>query len=137
MDSIVIKNLKTQTLVGVYPEERKALRPIRIDLSMDHDQQKSGQSDSLEDTLDYHQISIFIDQFARKSKYKLLEALAHHLLEALHTNFAISACRLRIYKPECVPFVDEIYIEQHYPPTSNKIQESTHGKFQSFEKSHC
>jgi dihydroneopterin aldolase len=52
MDIIFIRELKTKTLIGIYPWERKVAQAIQIDIEIALPTSKACQTDNFEDALD-------------------------------------------------------------------------------------
>ena len=102
MDIIFIRELKVETVIGVYKWERKIKQPILIDLEMAVDIRKAAQSDDLNDTVDYKVVAARITDLIHSSECHLLEYLAEHIAEALQKEFSISWLKLRISKPDAL-----------------------------------
>ena len=76
---IRIKNLKAETLIGVYPAERKAKQQVVLNLAIDYDPSVALVSDKIEDALDYDAIAKSIKDSLPKQKFQLIESLAAHV----------------------------------------------------------
>ena len=99
MDCIRIKNLKVKARHGVYEFERKKDGIFELDIEIYLLLEKSGQSDKLEDTIDYDNIvSIATKAFTEKN-YNLLEAAAQSVCEKLLNAFKVFKVIVRVRKP--------------------------------------
>ena len=99
MDCIRIKNIKIKARHGVYEFERKNDGTFELDIEIYLRLEKSGQSDKLEDTIDYDNIvSIATKAFAEKD-YNLVEAVAESVCEKLLDVFKVAKVILRVRKP--------------------------------------
>ena len=99
MDCIRIKNIKIKARHGVYEFERKKDGTFELDIEVYLPLEKSGQSDKLEDTIDYDNIvSIATKAFAKKD-YNLVEAAAESVCEKLLDALNIAKVILRVRKP--------------------------------------
>ena len=99
MDRIRIKNLKVKARHGVYEFERKKDGTFELDIEIYLPLEKSGQSDKLEDTIDYDNIvSIAKKAFAEKD-YNLVEAAAESVCLRLLDSLNIAKVILRVRKP--------------------------------------
>ena len=99
MDCIRIKNLKVKARHGVYEFERKKDGTFELDIEIYLPLEKSGQSDKLEDTIDYDNIvSIATKAFTEKD-YNLVEAAAESVCEKLLYALKVAKVIIRVRKP--------------------------------------
>ena len=99
MDCIRIKSLKVKARHGVYEFERKKDGTFELDIEIYLPLEKSGQSDKIEDTIDYDNIvSIATKAFAKKD-YNLVEAAAESVCEKLLDALNVAKVILRVRKP--------------------------------------
>jgi len=99
MDCIRIKSLKVEARHGVYEFERKKDSTFELDIEIYLPLEKSGQSDKLDDTIDYGDIvSIATKAFAEKN-YNLVEAAAESVCEKLLDALNVAKVILRVRKP--------------------------------------
>ena len=99
MDCIRIKSLKVEARHGVYEFERKKDSTFELDIEIYLPLEKSGQSDKLDDTIDYGDIvSISKKAFAEKN-YNLVEAAAESVCEKLLDALNVAKVILRVRKP--------------------------------------
>ena len=56
-DTIFLRDLRIETVVGIWDWERKIKQTVSIDLEMGTDIRRAAASDSIEDTLNYKQVS--------------------------------------------------------------------------------
>ncbi|MDG4553273.1 MAG: dihydroneopterin aldolase [Candidatus Competibacter sp.] len=103
MDIIFIRELRIETLVGVYPWERQARRNLLLDLDLGADIRPAAASDRLADTLDYQAVAQRIAALAAASDFQLLETLAERIAELLLREFAAPWLRLTLRKPGVPP----------------------------------
>ena len=99
MDCIRIKSLKVKARHGVYEFERKKDGTFELDIEIYLPLKKPGQSDKLEDTIDYDNIvSIATKAFVKKD-YNLVEAAAESVCEKLLDALNVYKVILRVRKP--------------------------------------
>ena len=99
MDRISIKNLKVKARHGVYEFERKKDGTFELDIEIYLALEKSGQSDKIEDTIDYDNIvSIATKAFTEKN-YNLVEAAAESVCGKLLNALNVQKVILRVRKP--------------------------------------
>lgn len=85
-DVIELSGLRCIGVVGVLPEERVRPQPIEIDIEVAADLAPAGNSDALEDTLDYALIAAVAERQVRTGGFTLLEALAEAICAELTTD---------------------------------------------------
>jgi len=106
-DRIILKGLAFYGYHGVMPEEGKVGCRFSLDVECGLDLCRAAQSDDVEDTISYELIfNIVRDAFDEK-RFKLLEALARHIIERLFATYKeIDWIRIRVAKPEApIPVV--------------------------------
>ncbi len=107
---IGIEELEIPCIIGVYPYEREAEQKIIIDLKVEMDVAKAGLSDDLNDTLDYCRLKELIQALSR-NRYKLIEALAHDIVEQLLAEMPITWVWIRVKKPQAMHDAKYTFIE--------------------------
>lgn len=110
MDTIRLKGLKVETVVGVHDWERKVPRPVVIDLELATDAARAAKSDAIGDALDYSAVAQAVTAFAGASRFQLIETLAQRLAEKLQKDFAVAWLRLELHKPGAVPGAQDVSV---------------------------
>ena len=95
MDIIFLKDLKIETVVGIYDWERKIKQTVILDLEMATDVKKAASSDKIEDALDYKAVAI---SFVGESEFELVETLAERIAEIVLVEFDVPWVRLSLNK---------------------------------------
>lgn len=98
MDLIFIRDLRIETVIGIYAWERAIKQTIRIDLEMATDIQKAAASDQIEDTLNYKAVAKRIIAFVEDSRFQLVETLAERIAELVQQEFSVPWLRLTLNK---------------------------------------
>lgn len=101
-DSIFLRELRVDTIVGVWEWERKIRQTVSIDLEMGTDIRQAAKSDDLEDTLNYKKVAKRIQAFVRDSEFKLVETMAERIAEVVLAEFELPWLRLRVSKPGAI-----------------------------------
>ena len=99
MDIIFIHELRLETVIGVYPEERQAMRTLLLDLELGVDSRPVALSDSLDDTLDYQAVAQRVIELAAASEIQLVETLAERIAGQVLQEFPVPWLRLTLRKP--------------------------------------
>ncbi len=98
MDIIFIRELKIETVIGVFAWEREIKQTVVLDLELGTDVRRSAATDQLADTLDYKAISKRTIRFVGDSQFQLVETLAERLATLILTEFPVPWLRLTINK---------------------------------------
>lgn len=100
MDKITIKNLEVFARHGVFPEENALGQKFVLSAELFTDTRLAGRTDELEYSIDYGNFSQYMTKFMQEHTFRLIEAAAEQLAEALLLAFPrLQAVRLEIKKP--------------------------------------
>jgi len=104
MDSIHLQGIRCYGYTGFLPEEQVLGQWFQVDLTLWANLAQAGQSDRLEDTLDYRSIIATVQQLVSTAKFALLERLATAIAEAIldpaiHRAIPIQQVQVRLTKP--------------------------------------
>lgn len=102
MDIVYIRDLRIETVIGIYDWEREIRQIISLDLEMGNDNRKAAGNDSIEDTLNYKAVAKRLIQFVGESEFQLVETLAERCAEIVLNEFQVPWLRLRLSKPGAV-----------------------------------
>jgi dihydroneopterin aldolase len=111
-DKIIIRGLKTPTIIGLLDWEREVRQDLLLDLDLMMDTQPAGTTDEVHKTVDYAAVSQLLISECEKSSFRLIEALAAHLTDVIFSNFGlVDALKLIIKKPGAVPEAEYVGVE--------------------------
>ena len=100
MDKIILKGLPVGCVIGTLPAERTAQQTLFFDLELCGDFSRAGQTDDLNDAVDYTAVERCVKEYAAGTSFHLLERLAYACAEKLLEQFPLlSRVSLRICKP--------------------------------------
>ena len=102
MDTIFLRDLRVETIVGVWDWERKIRQTVSIDLEMAADIRRAAASDSLDDTLNYKLVAKRVQQFVADSSFQLVETLAENIAEVVLNDFDVPWVEVRVNKPGAI-----------------------------------
>ncbi len=103
MDIIFIQGLKTQAIIGIYDWERKNHQPLIFDLKMSLPIKAAANSDNINDTVNYKEVSDKVIQLVESSQFELLETLCETICQHLLIQHpAIQKIQLKVSKPQAV-----------------------------------
>ena len=84
---------------GVNEDERRDGQPFVFDVWLEV-ADGTGASDRIEDTIDYREVAALVREISDGRQFRLLEALAATLAEAMLARFPADSARVRVRKPE-------------------------------------
>ncbi len=100
MDTIKITNLKVFAHHGVFPEETRDGQDFFVNAWLSLNCRKAGMSDCLEDSINYGEVCAFITRFLTEHTYKLIEAAAEQLAEAMLLSMkGLLGVKIELCKP--------------------------------------
>jgi dihydroneopterin aldolase len=102
MDIVFIRELRADTVIGVYDWERRIRQSVVLDLEMATDNRRAAGSDRIEDALDYAALSARVLSFIEGSEFRLIETMAEQVAAIVMGEFAVPWLRLRLCKPGAV-----------------------------------
>lgn len=108
MDIVFIRDLRIDTVIGIYDWERRIKQTLRLDLELGTDIAKAGVSDAIEDTLDYKAVAKRVIGFVEQSEFQLVETMAERIAGLLMEEFGIPWLRLTLGKPGAVRGAKEV-----------------------------
>jgi dihydroneopterin aldolase len=102
MDIVYIRDLKIDTIIGIYDWEREVRQTVSLDLEMASDIRGAAGSDDIGDTLDYKAVAKRIIAFVEESEFLLIERMAESVSDIVREEFGVTWLRLRLGKPGAV-----------------------------------
>lgn len=98
MDIVFIRDLRIETVIGIYDWEREIRQPVVFDLEMGADIARAAASDSIDATLDYKAVSKRLIEFVEASEFQLVETLAERCAAIVIHEFGVPWVRLTLNK---------------------------------------
>jgi dihydroneopterin aldolase len=81
MDEIQLRGLVASGYCGALPEEQERMQPLEVDLDVGLDLRTAGESDALDDTVDYGVLCAMVERIITTERFTLLERLAARIAE--------------------------------------------------------
>ena len=98
MDIIFIRDLRIDTVIGIYDWERSIKQTVQLDLELATDIARAAASDRIEDTLNYKAVAKRIIAFVEESSFQLVETLAERIVALVREEFSVAWVRLTLNK---------------------------------------
>lgn len=112
MDCIVISGLRELGVHGVLAEEQARPQPFEVDVELSVDATAAGETDGLEDTVDYSAVAEAVSRVVRSERYQLLERLATRIAEVCGVDERVLAVTVTVRKlhPPVRAMVDTVAV---------------------------
>ena len=98
MDIVYLRDLKIETVIGIFDWERQIKQTVVLDIDMATDVAAAAATDNIENALDYKAVTKRVIQFVESSDFQLVETLAERIAELLRNEFEIPWLRLTVNK---------------------------------------
>lgn len=101
-DTIFLRDLRIDAVIGIFDWERLATQTICIDLEMSADIARAAAADSIEQGLNYKIVANRIKSFVAESKFQLVETLAESVARIVVTEFDVETVKVSVAKPGAI-----------------------------------
>lgn len=98
MDRIIVAGIRELGTHGVLPEEQTRPQPFEIDVELGVDLERAGESDALDDTVDYAAVCEAVSRIVRTERYQLLERLATRIAEVCSADDRVQSVSVTVRK---------------------------------------
>jgi 7,8-dihydroneopterin aldolase/epimerase/oxygenase len=99
MDVIQLTGIRCYGYTGYLQEERFLGQWFEVDLRMEVDLAPAGQSDRIEDTLDYRSVIAAVKEIISTAKFALIEKLADTIITTVLNFDRVQQVELKLHKP--------------------------------------
>ena len=111
LDQIQIHDLLVRCIVGLNPDERREKQDVIINLTLFTDLHAAGQSDRLEDSVDYRALKQRVISVVEASSDLLVERLAQRIADTCLEFDRVARVRVRLEKPGALRFARSVGVE--------------------------
>ena len=101
-DRIYLRDLRTETIIGIYDWERKIRQTVSFDFEFPTDIHHAAKTDNIEDTLNYKSVAKHVLAFVETSEYHLVETLAEEVARLVLKEFSVEWVKVSLNKPGAV-----------------------------------
>ncbi len=98
MDIVFLRDLRIETVIGIYEWERQTRQTVILDLEMATDVARAAASDDIEDALNYKAVAKRLIAFVGESEFMLVETLAERCAQIIREEFGVPWVRLSLNK---------------------------------------
>jgi|SRR5690554_6034705 dihydroneopterin aldolase len=102
MDIVYIRDLRIDTIIGIYDWERQVKQTVSLDLEMATDIRKAAATDDIEYAVNYKSVSKRLIAYVETRNALLVESLAEEIAAIVLEEYNVPWLRLRLSKPGAV-----------------------------------
>ncbi len=102
MDIIFLRELKVETLIGVYEWEKRVAQTLQLDLEIALPDSRACETDDINDALNYADIVRHIQSALANRHFNLLEALAEHIAQIIIKDFKAPWVKVSVAKLQAI-----------------------------------
>ncbi|MEN8214688.1 MAG: dihydroneopterin aldolase [Pseudomonadota bacterium] len=110
MDIVFLRDLRIDTIIGIYEWERQIRQVVVLNVEMATDVARAAATDHIDDTLNYKAVAKRLIQFVSESDFQLVETLAEECARIIREEFDVSWVRLTLNKKGAVRGADGVGI---------------------------
>ncbi|MES0340015.1 MAG: dihydroneopterin aldolase [Anaerolineales bacterium] len=110
-DRIIIKDLLLRGIIGINDWEREKRQDILINITLSGDLRAAGESDKIEDAINYRTITKKIIQHVEESARYTVEALAADIAKLCLSAEGVQRAQVRVEKPGALRFAKSVGVE--------------------------
>ncbi len=102
MDIVYIRQLKIETVIGIFDWERKIKQQVCLDVDMAVDIRRAAAAEDIDSTVSYKTVTDRLIDFVGSSEFLLVETMAEEIAQLLKAEFSLNWVRLRVGKPGAI-----------------------------------
>ncbi len=99
-DTIFIRNLVVQTIIGIHPQERTTPQTVLISLELET--ATAASYDDIVNTLDYDELSQRVGKFVSRAEFHLIETLAENIAALVLEDARVMQVSVELQKPGAI-----------------------------------
>lgn len=108
---IIIRDLRLRGIIGINDWERNEKQDILINVDLHIDLTKAGNTDNIDDTLNYRSLTKEIISLVENSSYYLVEKLANSIVTLCLKDQRVEKAKVRVEKPMALRFAKSVGVE--------------------------
>ncbi len=111
MDKVIIKDLLVRGIIGITDYERRLPQDILVNIVLYTDIHKAGQTDNIEDCINYSTVAKKVIAHAESIQRYTVEALATDIAAICLGEKGVQSVWVRVEKPGAVRFARSVGVE--------------------------
>lgn len=110
MDTITLRDIKLETIIGIHAWEQQLPQKLIVDITFQTDAKNIAATDNIEYAIDYERVIKELFDFAKSHTCKLIETFADQLAYRLLENFPTTQISLTVHKPGALKEAKDVAI---------------------------
>ena len=110
-DKIYIRDLSIRCIIGVNQDERTEKQDVIINVILFADTRKAGQTDDLDDSVDYKKVKKTILSLVENSEFLLIEKLAEEIAKVCLEDSKVQKVNVTVDKPGALRYTRSVAVE--------------------------
>ena len=110
MDKVLIRQLRLETIIGLFPWEREVRQTLLVDLDIATDITQAAATDDLDYTVNYADVCDRVAALADDGKFKLIETFAEKICQLVLHEFNVDWVKVTVHKTDAMPQVASVGI---------------------------
>ncbi len=111
LDRIHIRDLALRCIIGIQPHERNQRQDVTINITLEADLRPAGQSDNIDDTVNYKTIKRNVVDLVESSSFLLVERLAEQIAQVCLGQRGVQRATVTVDKPGALRFARSVAVE--------------------------
>ncbi|MCL1078156.1 dihydroneopterin aldolase [Parashewanella spongiae] len=111
MDKVIIRQLKIDTVIGVYDWEKVLEQSLYLDLDMEWDISNAAKADDYSQALCYETVSNRLQALITEKPIELIETVAEMTAQCLISEFNVRWVKVCVHKPGAIEKADTVGVE--------------------------
>ncbi len=103
-DRIDVQDLLLRAIIGINDEERIKPQDVIVHLSLWADLRRAGETDDIEDSVNYRTVTKQVIDLVEGSRFYLVEKMAAEIAELCLSDSRVERVRVTVEKPGAVRF---------------------------------
>ncbi|HEX5419380.1 MAG TPA: dihydroneopterin aldolase [Gammaproteobacteria bacterium] len=108
MDKVFIRDLRVETVIGIWNWERHATQIVSLNLEMATDVKRAAAKDEISAAVNYKDVAKRLIEFVGNSRFELVESLAEAVARIAVTEFSVPWVSVSVAKPGAVEGSKEV-----------------------------
>jgi dihydroneopterin aldolase len=108
MDKVFIRDLRIETVIGIWDWERHATQIVSLDVEIATDVKRAASRDEISAAVNYKDVAKRLIEFVGSSRFELVESLADAVARIVLTEFAVPWVSVSVAKPGAVEGSKEV-----------------------------
>ncbi|MBE8167898.1 MAG: dihydroneopterin aldolase [Shewanella sp.] len=111
MDKVIIRQLRIDTVIGVYDWEKELKQSLYLDLDMEWNINKAAKEDDYSHALCYETVSNRLQVLITEKPIELIETVAEMTAHCLISEFNVGWVKVCVNKPGAIEKADTVGVE--------------------------